>query len=208
VIELKEFVGETVEAAAERAAAHFGVPRSRLRVQVLSSKLDIRGLAGASMILASRGAEPTQANLGPVGEFAAGLLERMRVPGRSSVEESKEEGTIVLTLRGEGVSELARRNDFFLPSFTHIVERAAAGSEGEEARVRVELGFDDPAEVRLESLARARAEEVVRTGTPASLDPMNSRQRWIVHNALRNIPGVRSESMGDGRLKRVKIVPA
>jgi spoIIIJ-associated protein len=158
------------------------------------------------MILASRLEE--QANLGPVGEFASGLLQRMGVPGRNRVEESSQDGEIALVLRGDGVSELARRNDFFLSSFAHIVERAAAARKGEDVRVRVELGFDDPAEVRLESIARARAEEVLRTGAPVSLEPMNSRQRWIVHNALRNISGVRSESLGDGRLKRVKIVPA
>jgi spoIIIJ-associated protein len=158
------------------------------------------------MILASRRDEP--ATLGPVGEFAAGVLHRMMIPGRNRVEESTQEGEIVLVIRGDGVSELARRNDYFLSSFAHIVERAAAVRKGDEVRVRVELGFEDPAEVRLEAMARARAEDVLRTGSPASLEPMNSRQRWIVHNALRNVSGVRSESLGDGRLKRVKIVPA
>jgi spoIIIJ-associated protein len=207
LIDVKEFVADNLDAAVERAAAHFGVGRSRVRVQLISDKVEIRGLAGAVMVLAHRGEEPA-ANLGPVGEFATGLLERMRLPGRSRVEESTQDGIVTLTLRGEGVSELARRNDFFLSSIAHVVERAASKLAGEDVQVRVELGFDDPAEVRLEALARARAEEVLRTGTPASLDPMNSRQRWIVHNALRSIEGVRSESLGDGRLKRVKIVPA
>jgi spoIIIJ-associated protein len=206
LIEVKEFVGETEAAAVERAAAHFGVSRSRIEVRPVPGKLEVRGLGGAVMILASRRDEP--ATLGPVGEFAAGVLHRMMIPGRNRVEESTQEGEIVLVIRGDGVSELARRNDYFLSSFAHIVERAAAVRKGDEVRVRVELGFEDPAEVRLEAMARARAEDVLRTGSPASLEPMNSRQRWIVHNALRNVSGVRSESLGDGRLKRVKIVPA
>jgi predicted RNA-binding protein Jag len=37
---------------------------------------------------------------------------------------------------------------------------------------------------------------------------LNSRERWVVHNALKDVSGVSSESVGDGRLKRVKIVPA
>jgi predicted RNA-binding protein Jag len=37
---------------------------------------------------------------------------------------------------------------------------------------------------------------------------MSSRERWIVHTVLRTIAGVRTESVGEGRLKRVKIVPS
>ncbi len=205
MIDLKEFVADSVDTAAERAATHFRIARSRLAIRVISEKIEIRGLAGAVMILASRSEEP--ATLGPVGEFAAGVLARMQIPGRNRVEESRQDGSLALVLRGDGLSELARRHDFFLSSFAHIVERAASAIAGQDTQIRVDLGFEDPAEVRLESMARARAEEVLRTGTPASLDPLNSRQRWIVHNALRNVPGVRSESVGDGRLKRVKIVP-
>ena len=37
---------------------------------------------------------------------------------------------------------------------------------------------------------------------------MNSRERWVVHNALSDEKGVRSESEGEGRMRRVKLVPA
>ncbi len=37
---------------------------------------------------------------------------------------------------------------------------------------------------------------------------MNSRDRWVVHNALKELEGVESQSVGEGRLKRVKIYPA
>ena len=38
--------------------------------------------------------------------------------------------------------------------------------------------------------------------------PMNSRERWFVHNALKDERGVRSESEGEGARKRVRIFPA
>jgi spoIIIJ-associated protein len=207
VIELKEFVAESRAAAVARAAAHFGVPESRLEVRVISDVLDVRGLGASVMILASRGQQTQVQPLGPLGELARGMLQRMRLPGKASVEEETQLDECRITLRGEGIVDLVRRNDALMPALAHLLERAALRAVGRETRVRVEFGLEDPAEVRLDALARSKAEEVRRSGKPILLDAMGSRQRWIVHNALRNESGVRSESIGEGRVKRVKISP-
>jgi predicted RNA-binding protein Jag len=48
---------------------------------------------------------------------------------------------------------------------------------------------------------------VRKTGKPAVLRPMNSKERWIVHNFIKGMEGLRSESVGEGRMRRVKIEP-
>ena len=63
-------------------------------------------------------------------------------------------------------------------------------------------------EAELERLARDAARSVRESGEPELLPPMNSRERWFVHNALKDERGVRSESEGDGARKRVRILPA
>jgi predicted RNA-binding protein Jag len=63
-------------------------------------------------------------------------------------------------------------------------------------------------EVELERLAKDAARSVRESGEPELLPPMNSRERWFVHNALKEERGVRSESEGEGARKRVKILPA
>jgi spoIIIJ-associated protein len=63
-------------------------------------------------------------------------------------------------------------------------------------------------EAELERLARDSARAVRETGEAELLPPMNSRERWFVHNALKDERGVRSESEGDGARKRIKIFPA
>ncbi len=207
MIEQKEFVGESLAAAVARAAAHFGVPESRLDVRVVSNALEVRGLGTSVMILAARGQGRPAQSTGPLGELARGILQRMKLPGSFSVEEASADGEVEVTLRGEGIVELVRRNDALLPALAHLLERSAPRALGAETRVRVEFGLEDPAEVRLDALAHSKAEEVRRSGQPVLLDPMGSRQRWIIHNALRNESGVRSESAGEGRVKRVKISP-
>jgi predicted RNA-binding protein Jag len=39
------------------------------------------------------------------------------------------------------------------------------------------------------------------------LDAMNSKERWVVHNYLKDVPGVTSVSEGEGAEKRIKVIP-
>ena len=75
------------------------------------------------------------------------------------------------------------------------------------------LQFDanDYRALRIEELrlsALTAAEKVIRTKTPFEFSPMNSRERRIIHIALRNEPNVRSESTGLGPMRKVIIYPA
>ncbi len=62
------------------------------------------------------------------------------------------------------------------------------------------------AELRLS--AQTAAERVKRSQTPFRFSPMTSRERRIVHLALRNEPEVRSESAGMGPFRHLIIYPA
>ncbi len=59
---------------------------------------------------------------------------------------------------------------------------------------------------QLTQLATRMAEQVERTGRAMSLEPMPSNERRIVHMALREHPGVFTESHGDGGRRKVHIV--
>ncbi len=65
----------------------------------------------------------------------------------------------------------------------------------------------DRDDAALEKLAHESAAEVTKTGQPVVLRPMNSKERWVVHNVVNETPGLRSESEGEGRMRRVKIEP-
>jgi spoIIIJ-associated protein len=55
--------------------------------------------------------------------------------------------------------------------------------------------------------AQAAAERVRKTGVPFHFSPMNSRERRILHLAMRDETEVRSESVGEGPIRQVVIVP-
>ncbi len=80
-------------------------------------------------------------------------------------------------------------------------DRGDRGNHGD----RSDRGERDDA--ALEKLAHESAAEVTKTGEPVLLRPMNSKERWIIHNVVNETAGLRSESVGEGRMRRVKIEP-
>lgn len=187
--------------------------------------------------------ELEEGDLGPVGEFVAGILERMKLRGIGLTETETEEGDIIITLDGKAITALNDREPRFAAALSHLAHRAAEVLVDEEVAARVDIrgarraasedrderprrngrrdegrrerpdsrrdsddrgGIDEAA---LERMAREAAEIVRRSGEPELLRPMNSRERWVVHNTLKDERGVRSESEGEGPRKRVRITP-
>ena len=80
-----------------------------------------------------------------------------------------------------------------------------------EDHSRISFDANDYRALRIEELrlsAAAAAERVKGTGMPFAFNPMNSRERRVIHLALRNEPAVRSESSGMAGARRVVIYPA
>ena len=76
---------------------------------------------------------------------------------------------------------------------------------------RVSFDANDYRALRIEELrlsAVAAAEKVKHTGQPFHFNPMNSRERRVIHIALRNETELRSESSGSGPFRGVIVYPA
>jgi predicted RNA-binding protein Jag len=73
---------------------------------------------------------------------------------------------------------------------------------------------DDDYELRvypvgnLKKFAIQKADEVVQTGKKAVLPHMGSFERYVVHNALKEIDSVKSKSYGDGENRHIEIEAA
>jgi spoIIIJ-associated protein len=80
-----------------------------------------------------------------------------------------------------------------------------------EDHSRISFDANDYRLLRIEELrlsASAAAEKVKGTGVPFRFNPMNSRERRVIHLALRNETDVRSESSGSGGYRQVVVYPA
>lgn len=80
-----------------------------------------------------------------------------------------------------------------------------------EDHSRLSFDANDYRLLRLEELrlsATTAAEKVKRTGVPFRFNPMNSRERRVIHMSLRGETAVRSESLGSGPTRQVIVYPA
>jgi spoIIIJ-associated protein len=80
-----------------------------------------------------------------------------------------------------------------------------------EDHSRISFDANDYRLLRIEELrvsAMTAAEKVKRTGVPFRFNPMNSRERRVIHLALRAETAVRSESLGSGPSRQVIVYPA
>src|SRR5579885_1011944 len=83
-----------------------------------------------------------------------------------------------------------------------------ADLDGRDKDILLERGGDVLQSIeQLRTMARIAAERVLATHQPFRLNPMPSRERRIVHLALKNAPGIRTESIGTGENRQVVIHP-
>jgi spoIIIJ-associated protein len=146
-------------------------------------------------------------DLGPTGAFVYELLQRMGAGEGLRVDEVQEGGELIVRVRGDQVKSMARRDRRVHGALAHLANRVAQRVLEPDMMARIDLEADHAGEERLEEMARSRAQEALSKRQEVLLPAMDSRERWVVHNALKSVDGIRSESVGTGRLKRVKILP-
>lgn len=79
---------------------------------------------------------------------------------------------------------------------------------GQYYKVYVDINdYKKMKEINIVKIAKNIAKDVTRSGCEVSLDPMNSYERRIVHNALTNNKNVRTESFGEEPNRYVVIKP-
>jgi spoIIIJ-associated protein len=154
---------------------------------------------------------------GDVAEAAKGVLEALldRLGlAASIVSEVKPplggEGAPVVSLnvKGDDLGILIGRRGQTLASLQHIVRLILAHQV--KARVPVVIDVEGYKQRRydaLRALALRVAEQVKARGRQFVLEPMPAYERRIVHLTLADHPDVTTESIGDGEVRKVVIVP-
>ena len=144
-----------------------------------------------------------------VGNFVLGAVERMGL-GDFEIGESAEEnsGLTVVQLRGPASSALGAGGVRTAEALQLLANQAAKQISQEAGRVVIDVdGNSDERESSLTTLAGKAADRASDSGRTVALDPMNSRDRRIVHVALRDTDKIATMSMGEGRYRQVLVVP-
>lgn len=123
--------------------------------------------------------------------------------------EDFENPDLVINLTGPDVDLLLENKAELLLAIEHLTQEILRVPAHEHALVV--LDANDYRMLRIEELrlsALAAAERVKSSRQPFRFNPMSSRERRILHLAVRNETAVRSESAGAGPSRGVVIYPA
>lgn len=144
-----------------------------------------------------------------LGAIAARLEELLTFFGYNVAVTPEELGhTVQLNIETSDGARLIGHHGETLAALQHIMNSMHQDS-GQKQYIVVDVaGYKAARADRLAEKVKQDANKVIESGEARRLRPMNAAERRIVHMALADIDGVKTESEGEGRDRRVVIVPA
>jgi len=139
----------------------------------------------------------------------AGVKANYTIEDVESSSEDFETPDVVVKFTGPDVDLILANRAELLLALEHVtMEMLHMPSEDHS---RISFDANDYRLLRIEELrlsALTAAEKVKRTGEHFRFNPMNSRERRVIHLALRGDTAIRSESAGSGPQRQVVVYPA
>lgn len=137
--------------------------------------------------------------------FLEGLFAAASLPVR--VESTINGDDIEIAVQGDDLTTFVGARGMTLTQLqdiTRVVSQRRLGDH--DTRLRVDVGgYRQRRKDALGRFAIKVANDVVETGTPRILEPMNSADRKIVHDTLSTVEGVVTHSEGDDPFRRVVV---
>jgi predicted RNA-binding protein Jag len=182
----KEYFATSEDEALDKAAAHFEVDKDQLEIRKLDG-VTIEGLKERQCyVVAVQGMADKQPEAAPRSEGRGrdrgdrGGRDRDRGRGRDRDRGGRD--------RGRGGRDRDRDR--------------GRGGRGRRPRGDKPEGVDHE---HFEAIAQEAVNCVLEDGEDVILDAMNSKERWVVHNFIKNIDGVSSESEGEGAERKIRV---
>lgn len=182
-----------------------GESRGEPRAQERMSDESAGGGDAIPAVADSRGR--AQGDLGVVGQFLLGAVERMKL-GSFEISEASEGDFLIFQLRGPAATELQRGDGRATDALQLIANQVSMRQSDDAPRVVVDVeGSGEEREQTLTRLAERAVKRARETGRSIALDPMNGRDRRTIHMVVRDMSGVATMSIGEGRYRQVLVVP-
>ena len=209
VVEKKTPVQEAVKAApvAEEPAAAAAQPEAKAEEPAAPA-----AEAAAAQQPAAEEEEPEvpivieeNAKIKAAVDYLREVIALMGVENVTFSAVQKGEATII-RLDGEKLGALIGRRGETMESLSYLASLVANRLEGDYIKLGLDVaGYRDKRESDLTALAQRIGAKVRKTGRSFAMEPMNPYERRIIHSAISKMEGVRSESKGEGRDRRVVI---
>ncbi len=194
----QEFKGKNLEDVISQAEHVLKLPRSKFNYEVVTEKTKLFGMKRKEIVI--RAWQKMEPEVHPVAQFLNKILTMFPLDIKYQIKRKND--IIHLIFEGNDKDLLLRKDGALLMAFQHILNKVSP----EKVQADCEF-YRKRKERQIKEYAQHVANHVHETGKDEILDMMNPYERRIVHIAANQIPGITTESIGEGFLKRIKISP-
>lgn len=197
--ERPEYNGRNLEEAISLAEHRLKLPREKFNYEIVTEKTRLFGLKCKEIVIRAWAKDEDADN--SAERFLARFMPHF--PLELSYQVKKRPDIIFIVFDGPDKAILLRDDGSLLLAIQHILNKVSP------IKVQVDCEFyRRRKEKRLKEYGQRVAQQVLDTGREEILDLMNPYERRIIHIVANEVPGVTSESIGDGFLKKVKVFRA
>ena len=184
------FEGKTFDETKEKALQELNVKEEDNIIKILEEK---QGLLKKSVKIEIT---TTQDIINYIKETINTILSLMNI--NANLEVRKREKNIEIKIFSDHNSILIGRDGRTLESLQNIIRQIVDNQIENEFRIMLDVeNYKEKKITNLERTAKRIAREVKNTKVEAKLEPMNSYERRVVHNALSKNKYVYTESVGE-----------
>jgi spoIIIJ-associated protein len=114
----------------------------------------------------------------------------------------------ILEIRGNDLGVLIGTRGETLNAIQYLMRLMVGHKLRQRADFVIDVeGYRQRREQALARLAERMADKVIKRGRPVSLEPMPPHERRIIHVTLRDYDEVTTHSVGEGKRRKVRILP-
>jgi spoIIIJ-associated protein len=197
--ESQEYNGRNLEEAISLAEHRMKLPREKFNYEIVTEKTKLFGIKGKEIVIRAWPKREDEENA--VENFLRLFMPHF--PLALTYHLRKRDGMVFLVFDGEDKAMLLRSDGQLLLALQHLLNKISP------AKVQVDCEFfRKRKEKKLREYAQRVAQDVKDSGRDEVLDLMNPYERRIVHIAVNQVPGMTTESLGEGFLKKVRVFRA
>jgi spoIIIJ-associated protein len=196
VDERPEYKGRNLEEAISLAEDRLKLPREKFNYEIVTEKTRLFGMKSKEIVIRAWAKDEDADNAAE--RFLAELMTVF--PLELTYQVKKRPDIIFVIFDGPDKTILLRNDGSLLLAIQHVLNKVSP------VKVQVDCEFyRKRKEKKLKEYGQRVARQVSDTGREEVLDLMNPYERRIIHIVANETPGVTSESIGEGFLKKVKI---
>lgn len=197
----REFKGKSLEKILREIKRFFGENEERIEYRIIPEKTKMTGKNREIVVMAWVKHNEDEKK---IAEFTHQFIKVSGLELNFSVSSNAD--FIEINFWGPDRDVLIANNSEAMLALQYIYNKIFSKLE---KKILLECeGFRKRREKRIERLAKNAVNYVLRSGSERILEPMAPWERRIVHIIVSDTEKLKSESLGDGFFKRVKIFPS